>query len=128
MVSSALDVPLAQLGHSKEQNADDDVQCVEDRQGHHQLVEFELIFESRKQNDGRDVADQTEDADGHEENNLEDELHRFLVVHFLIFFRHVRDGGVGFVVVVFYEFFHLGCFVLLSFGGFAFEFIGLSVK
>ena len=84
VVGPALHVGLAELRHGEEQDADDDVEGVEGRQHHHEPVELELVLQPHEQDDGRDVADEAEDADGHEQDHLEDELHRLLVVDLIV--------------------------------------------
>jgi len=38
-------------------------------------MELELVLQPREEDDGRDVAYDTEDADAQEQDDLEDELH-----------------------------------------------------
>ncbi len=38
-------------------------------------MELELVLQPREEDDGRDVANDPEDADAQEQDNLEDELH-----------------------------------------------------
>ena len=93
LVGPAIDVHLAQLGQGEEEDADDDVERVEGRQGHHEAMKLELVFQSREQHDGRDVADEAEDADGKQQHDLENELHGLLVVHLLLSLVGRRDVG-----------------------------------